>query len=165
MRQKCYSVLGEAVNGTISRNQEEKMKKTLTVMVTIVVLLVCVLSLTACNKLKIVGVYEMTDIKGYMSVNGEITQLTTDLYEYYTLEFKKNGTAIVKSKASGSSGAYVENEATWTEEDGVIKVKTKQNGMTVVEEMVWDDGVITFTSKQSAQGITIDATITFTKKG
>lgn len=139
------------------------MKKTLALSIVAVLLFACMFSLVACNNSKIVGVYEMTDISGSMTYNGTTTRLTRDLYEYYTIEVKKDGTAIVKAKGSGA-GQYIENKGTWTEEDGVIKLKSTQGGFTVVEEMKWDNGVITYSNRQSANGVSVNMTIVLAKK-
>ena len=145
------------------------MKKLLTVLVLIALCLSCMTMMISCDimnigiKKEIVGVYEMTDISGSMSANGQTISLSKDLYEYYRITFNEDGTAKVESKGVGNT-AKIEQEATWEWDDGKIEFKSTTQGVTVVEELDWNDGVITYTSTQSAQGITITMDITLTKK-
>lgn len=140
------------------------MKKTFVFAVVSVLLLACLFSFTACNDSKLVGVYEMIDIEGTITIDGQTTYLNTDLYEFYTIELKKGGKAVVKSKASGSAGQYIENTATWTYDEGILKLKTSQGGMSVIEEMTLEDDIITFVSVQSAEGVAVNMTVTFKKQ-
>lgn len=145
------------------------MKKLLTVLILIALCLSCMTMMISCDimnigiKKEIVGVYEMTDISGSMSANGQTISLSKDLYEYYRITFNKDGTAKVESKAVGNT-AKIEQEATWEWDDGKIELKSNPQGVTVVEELDWNDGVITYKATQSAQGITIVMNITLKKQ-
>ena len=124
------------------------MKKLLTVLILIALCLSCMTVMISCDimnigiKKEIVGVYEMTDISGSMSANGQTISLSKDLYEYYRITFNKDGTAMVESKAVGND-LKVEQEGTWEWDDGKIELKSNTQGVTVVEELDWNDGVIT----------------------
>ena len=59
------------------------MKKTLAIVLALVMLLTASVTLISCsnkNPNNVVGVYEMTDISGTLTNNGQVTQLSKDLY-------------------------------------------------------------------------------------
>ena len=153
------------------------MKKLLSVLILIALCISCMTVMIACEgetetetetetqsmEEKIAGVYEMTDISGSMTANGQTISLSKDLYEYYLITLNEDGTATVESKAAGND-LKVEQEATWEWDDGKIELKSTTQGITVVEELDWKDNVITYKATQSAQGLTITMNITLTKK-
>lgn len=140
------------------------MKKILSLILVTVLLLSCVSVLSACGtKAKIAGTYEMVSISGTITQNGQTVNLDEDLYEYYRLTLNKDGSALVESKGKNNT-SKVEQEGEWDYEDGVIKLKSVQMGITVVEEMEWDDGVITYEAKESGQGMSVNMKITLKKK-
>ena len=140
------------------------MKKILSLILVTVLLLSCVSVLSSCGtKAKIAGTYEMVSISGTITQNGQTVNLDEDLYEYYRLTLNKDGSALVESKGKNNT-SKVEQEGEWDYEDGVIKLKSVQMGITVVEEMEWDDGVITYEAKESGQGMSVNMKITLKKK-
>lgn len=139
------------------------MKRIVSLVLTVITVLSCVFAFSSCSmKDKISGTYEMTDISGSITANGTTQKITKDLYEYYTIELEKNGKGEIRSK--GANGVQVEEDITWEWEDDVLKIKSKPNGITIVEEMEWNDGVITYKAKQSAEGMTINMTIVLEKQ-
>ena len=140
------------------------MKKILSLMLVVILAFGCVFALASCGKKsKIAGTYELESIEGTMSYNGETVELDESLYEYYRITLEKDGTALIESKAAGSTGVKVEEEATWEYEDGKLELKSSPQGITVVEEMEWDDGVITYTTEQSGGGMTMSFTMVLKK--
>lgn len=148
------------------------MKKFLSLLVIIALCLGCTAMITACDKEKeeeenvekeIAGTYEMTDISGSIVYNGETTTLSKDLYDYYRIIFNEDGTAKVESKGAGTT-AKVEQDGTWKWTGEKLELRSENSGVTVVEEMEWNDGVITYTANQSAQGMTVTMTITLEKQ-
>jgi len=139
-------------------------KKILSLILVTVLLLSCVSVLSSCGmKAKIAGTYEMVSISGTITQNGKTVNLDEDLYEYYRLTLNKDGSALVESKGKNNT-SKVEQEAEWDYKDGVIKLKSVQMGITVVEEMEWNDGVITYEAKESGQGMTVNMKVTLEKK-
>lgn len=145
-------------------SKEEDMKKSVSIAIAAVLMLGCVLALTACVNSDFVGVYEMQDISGTVVSNGQTTTLDKSLYNFYTIELKADKTAVVKAQGAGAVGQSVETQATWTSEGNTIKLVSTVNGMSVVEEMTYADGILTFVSKQSAQGMTVEMTMTLKKQ-
>ena len=139
------------------------MKRVLSLVLAVVMLLGCTVALASCGmKGKIAGTYEMESIEGTITYGGYTTDLDESLYEYYRIILEKDGTAIVESRAAGSTAA-MEEEGTWEYEDDKIKLKTNPQGITVVEEMEWDDGTITYKANQNAQGMQISFTLVLKK--
>lgn len=98
--------------------------------------LVLSLALFACKEDKYkeeAGVYEAYFMSGDISLSD---------FEYYTIELKADGDAIVKSKGSQSSSAALEFRATFTIEDGKIIVVTKSGAQTITETYDYIDGEI-----------------------
>lgn len=140
------------------------MKKILSLILVTVLLLSCVSVLSSCGmKAKIAGTYEMVSISGTATYNGVTTELEEGLYEYYRLTLNKDGSALIEAKGKNNS-SKIEQEAEWDYKDGVIKLKSAPMGITVVEEMEWDDGVITYEAKESAQGMTVNMKLILEKK-
>ena len=140
------------------------MKKILSLILVTVLLLSCVSVLSSCGmKAKIAGTYEMVSISGTITQNGKTVNLDEDLYEYYRLTLNKDGSALVESKGKNNT-SKVEQEAEWDYKDGVIKLKSVQMGITVVEEMEWNDGVIIYEAKESGQGMTVNMKVTLERK-
>ena len=136
------------------------MKKLLSSTLLLALLMALVFTLASCALFRfditeeIVGTYEMVGISGTMSYNGQTVNLDEDLYEYYRIIIREDGSCIVKSKGTSSSSVF-ESAGTWEYNEGVLEIKTSQSGVTVVEEMKWEDGVITYDAKTSSSGITI----------
>ena len=140
------------------------MKRILSLALGLVLALGCFVILPSCGmERKIAGTYEMVEISGTLTMNGQTVELDEDLYDYYRITLNKDGTAEIESKGAGST-LKVEEEGTWEYEDDVIKLKSKPSGITVVEEMEWDDDVITYEAEQSAQGMTIKMTLILEKQ-
>ena len=55
-------------------------------------------------------------------------------------------------------------DGTWEYEEGLLSVKSETNGLTVIEEMQWEDGVISYDAKQSGNGMTVSFTIILEKE-
>jgi len=141
------------------------MKKTLSLLLATVMLLGC-LCLSACGDdtaKKIAGTYEMDSITGSMTVSGQTVSLTKDLYEYYRIILNEDGTARVESKSPNST-TKVEEDGTWTWENNVLKLKSSPNGISVVEEMEWEENKITYKAEQSADGMSLSMTLVLVKK-
>jgi hypothetical protein len=105
----------------------------------------------------------MTSITGTVTYNGITTTLDQGLYEYYRLTLNKDGTALVECKAK-SSTTKIEQKAEWDYEDGIIKITSAPQGITVVEEMEWNDGVIIYEAVENSAGITVSMKLTLEKK-
>ena len=126
------------------------MKKTLAIVLALVMLLTASVTLISCsnkNPNNVVGVYEMTDISGTLTNNGQVTQLSKDLYEYYTITLEKGGKATIASAAKGSS-SEIKQEATWEYEKGELRITSAPQGINVTEIMELKDGVITYETTQ-----------------
>ena len=142
------------------------MKRLVAIFLTAVLVLGSVMALASCNDANpkdMVGVYELSDISGSITANGQTTALSKDLYEYYTIELKDGGAATVKSAGAGFSVEY-EEEATWKYEDGKLKITSKPQGVEVTEVMDIKDGVITYETTQSTGGTVISMKIVLEKK-
>lgn len=140
------------------------MKKAFSTLFSVICALLCVFMLGACGQnSKYAGTYKMVSISGTVSMNGMTTTLSTEMYEYYNIILNEDGTAVVESKAAGSTGVAIEQDGTWEYEDGKIKLKSDNSGVTVVEEMTWENDTITYVAEQSAQGMTVSMTIVLQK--
>ena len=140
------------------------MKKFITIILGVVLCFACLAMATSCeskdkdkkgkiNK-EVVGVYEMVSVSGTINQNGYITNLDKSLYEYYRITLNADGSAVVESKGALSSAIY-EAEGTWEWSNGKIKMKSTVSGVTTVEVMDWEDGVITYEAHEVGQGIEI----------
>ena len=140
------------------------MKKLLSAMLALAMVLVC-LSFVACvsEKDDVAGTYVMTDISGTVTYNGQTVALTDSLYEYFRIILNEDGTAKIESKGVENT-AKVEVNGTWEYEEGLLSIKSETNGLTVIEEMQWEDGVISYDAKQSGNGMTISFTIILEKE-
>ena len=141
------------------------MKKLLSLVLVIVMALGCTLALASCGGIEkdIVGTYEMESISGSISYGGTTTELEADLYEYYRIILDEDGKATVESKAA-TGGVKIREEGTWEYVDGKLEISTSPQGITVVEEMDWNDGTITYETSQSGQGMTIEFSIVLKKQ-
>ena len=139
------------------------MKKISISILAVMMCMMCLLAFTACQNSPYVGTYEMVSISGTMTVYGQTIKLTKDLYEYYRITLNEDGTAKVQSKAVNNTTA-IEADGTWEFVDGKIFLKSTTSGITTVEEMTWEDGVITYSANQSAQGISMEMTIVLEKQ-
>ena len=89
------------------------------------------ISLAACKKYEAeAGVYELYYMSGDFSMSS---------YDYYTIELKANGKAIVKSKANGQE---YEAECTFDIENGKIILVTRNGLAKVTETYDYIDGEI-----------------------
>ncbi len=139
------------------------MKKILSVMLVVALSLSCVLMLSACGNSEVAGTYEMVSISGTVTSYGQTIPLSEDLYDYYRIILNEDGTATVQSKAKGNT-TVIEQDGTWEFEDNKVKLKSTTAGVSVVEEMDWKDGTITYVANQSAQGMTISMTLVLEKQ-
>ena len=133
------------------------MKKLLSFVLVIYLIAACLLTFVSCGKnSELVGTYEMSSISGLMSYNGQTIELDEDLYEYYRITLKRNGSCKIESKAADSS-SKIEQEGTWEyfEESGILAIKSEDNGVTVIEEMKWKDGIITYDVEQTVSSAKI----------
>ncbi|MBE5742780.1 MAG: hypothetical protein E7360_05670 [Clostridiales bacterium] len=139
------------------------MKKLLAIILSVVTCFACLSLVSSCgNNSKFVGTYEMVSITGTMTYNGQTTQLDESLYEYYRITLNKDGTALVESKGNNTT-SKIENEGTWEYKNNKVRLKSTQAGITVVEEMDWEDGVITYVANQSGQGMEISMNLVLEK--
>lgn len=139
------------------------MKKVLISMLAIIMCIVSVSMLTACGNKKYAGTYEMISISGQMTSGGQTTQITKDLYDYYRIVLEEDGTAIVQSKGAGNTTA-IEVEGTWEFSDGKILLRSVNSGITTVEEMEWNDGVICYSCNDYVQGYSVQMEIVLQRK-
>ena len=153
------------------------MKKTFFIIMIIALALSFTLLLTACTggdetpeepKITVDGKYEMTSISGSVTVGTTTVELEEGLYEYYRMTLNLDGTALIEAKGAtqnGVEGAKIEREATWEYdvENGILKIMSKEGSLTVVEEMQWAEGVITYETEQTAQGMTMKMTLILEK--
>ena len=138
------------------------MKKITLISLLIVVLIVASVALTACANTQYAGTYEMVDVSGTLTTNGQTTTLNKSMYDYYRIILKPNGKAVVESKAAGSIAVSIDSK--WEYEDGKINLITTTSGVKVVETMTINGDTITYSATQSAQGITIDFSIVLKKQ-
>ena len=139
------------------------MRKILVLIMTAAMSTIFILSLSACGNAKYAGTYEMISISGQMTVNGQTTEITKDLYEYYRIVLEKDGSAKVQSKGKANTTA-VEVEGSWEYSDGKIILKSSNSGINTIEEMLWEEEKITYSARQSAAGYTIEMDIILQKK-
>ena len=138
----------------------------------------CVFILASCDPKKddepeakpsILGTYEMISIEGSVTSGGVTVELEEGLYEYYTIELKEDGKAVVESAAAGSSQS-IRQEVTYEydEKTGALDVISVVDGYTVVEKMTLKDGKITYTTNTTGTNsgitMTINMTIVLEKK-
>lgn len=141
------------------------MKKLLSLTLIICLIATCVIALASCNSQenKMVGTYEMVSISGTITYNGTTVQLEEDLYEYYRIILNKDGSCAIESKGKANT-SKVEQEGTWEYENDTLKIKTNSSGITVVEEMQWKDGTITYNAEQNASGMKIKMSLILEKQ-
>ena len=114
-------------------------------------------SLASCGRnSELVGTYEMTSLSGAITYNGQTTTLNKNSFTYYRIILSRNGDCKVEAKAADST-AKTEQEGTWEydAESGTLSIKSEEAGVTVIEEMQWEDGVITYNSEQTQSGMKI----------
>jgi len=141
------------------------MKKTLSLILSLVLALGCTLALVSCGGSDVAGVYEMTDISGTMTSGGVTVDLSKDLYEYYTITLNEDGTGSVKAKGTASGNTSIEQDITWEYEETTLKIISVQSGVNVVEEMTLVDGVIKYNVNQALPGGgNMNMNLTLTKK-
>ena len=135
------------------------MKKTIATFVTMLCAFVFVLIFAACgSNSEYVGVYKMKSISGIITQNGQTVHLTTDLYEYYNITLNEDGTGKIESKGTTNTNR-VESTGTWDVENGKVLFKSKVGAITVVEEMTWENGVLTYVAEQTGVGYAYSMTI------
>ena len=142
------------------------MKKLLSLTLIAIILLGTFAGLCSCgnkNSSQIAGIYEMVDISGTVTFNGQKTELEEDLYDYYRIILYPDGNAKVAAKAKNNS-TQVEEEAEWEFKNGTIRLKSSPQGLTVVEEMQWKNGTIIYNATQSSGNMTVDMTLTLQKR-
>lgn len=132
-------------------------------LLTIVMCILSILSLSACKNAKYAGTYEMISISGQMTIYGQTTELSEDLYEYYRIVLEKDGSAKVQSKGKTNTTA-VEIDGTWEYSDGKILLTSSNSGVNTIEEMFWEEGIITYSATQSGSGFTIEMEIILQRK-
>ena len=139
------------------------MRKFLVLIMTVAMSMIFILSLSACEKSKYAGTYEMISISGQMTMYGQTTEITKDLYEYYRIVLEEDGSAKVQSKGKANTTA-VEMEGSWEYSDGKILLKSSNSGINTIEEMLWENGKITYSVSESGAGYTIEMDIVLQKK-
>lgn len=143
------------------------MRKILVLILTVAMSIASILSLSACQNekynAKYAGTYEMISISGQMTMHGQTTEITKDLYDYYRIVLEEDGSAKVQSKGKANTTA-VEIEGTWEYSDGKILLKSSNSGITTIEEMLWEEGKITYSASQSGAEYAIEMNIVLQKK-
>lgn len=127
------------------------MKKTLSLVLALMLALGCVFALVSCGGGDVAGTYEMTDISGSTTSGGVTSPISKDMFEYYTITLNNDGTGTVASKANGASTA-MEQDIEWELDGSVLKIITNSGGMKITEEMTYENGVITYDVTQSLGG-------------
>ncbi len=131
------------------------MKKLLSFALAVLLMAACLFTLASCGAAsEVVGTYEMSSLAGAITYAGQTVSIDEDYFEYYRITFEKNGSCKVESKMEEST-AKIEQEGTWEydEETGKITVKSDNAGVTVIEEMKWKDGIITYNAELSEAGM------------
>ncbi len=149
----------------IYQQGDNTMKKITALTLALIIGLTCSVFLFSCGGTiedKIVGTYSMTDVSGTLTVNGETTPLSTDLYEKYEIILNKDGSAKIIAAAVNSVES--EQEGTWKYEEGKLKITNELMGTEVTEIMEWNDNVITYENKQSEEGVEVSVKLTLKKK-
>lgn len=124
------------------------MKKAISLACALLIVLTCALSLASCGG--ITGIYEMTSLTGTKTVDGVTTELSMDEYDYYTINLRDDGTAIMKSKIVNRSPAYIAYY-TWEYEGTTLTLTNLESGN--VQVMTLKDGVIIYTAKNASIGV------------
>lgn len=120
------------------------MKKIVSLALVLMMILTCTVAFASCNNNKeVAGVYEMVSITGTITQNGQVQQLSTDLYEYYRITLNEDGTAKIESKAPNSSQKLSE-DGTWELDGEELLLTSAPQGISVVEIMTLKDGTITY---------------------
>ena len=143
------------------------MKKTLSLILALVLALGCALSLVSCGgNSDVAGTYELTSFTGSFTVMGEVTTLPSDTFEYYTMVLNEDGTGVETAKSEYITGGVEEKKNFEWEIDGdKLIVSYKEYGVTITEEATIKDGVITYETNQViTEGISIYMKGVFTKK-
>ena len=143
------------------------MKKFLTTVFSVMFALICFVMLGACGESemdKVAGTYVMTDISGSVTANGQTVELSQELYEYYKITLFNDGTAIVRAKGAGATGTSIQNVGSWEYENGWIYLKSESSGITVIEEMKWENDTITYVTEQTMQGMKISMILTLQRE-
>ncbi|TNF09198.1 MAG: hypothetical protein EP317_01380 [Bacillota bacterium] len=99
-------------------------------------LFVFALLLTACKSDEYkdeAGLYEAYFMAGDIQLSN---------FEYYTIELKANGDAIIKSKAANNPSSEYEAKATFDIEDGKIIIVSKNGDQKITETYDYIDGEI-----------------------
>ena len=133
------------------------MKKLLSLTLAVFLIAACLLTLASCGAAsEVVGTYEMSSISGAITYAGQTVTIDEDYFDYYRITLEKGGVCKVEFKAADST-AKIEQEGTWEydEESGTLSVKTEEAGVTVIEEMQCEDGIITYNSEQTQSGMKI----------
>ena len=139
------------------------MRKILVLIMTVAMSMIFILSLSACEITKYAGTYEMISISGQMTMYGQTTEITKDLYEYYRIILEEDGSAKVQAKGKANTTA-VEMEGSWEYSDGKILLKSSNSGINTIEEMLWEEGKIIYSTSQSGADYTIEMDIVLQKK-
>ena len=131
------------------------MKKILSLTLAVFLIAACLLTLASCGAAsEVVGTYEMSSIAGAVTYAGQTVTIDEDYFDYYRITFERDGTYKGESKVADFS-AKIEQEGTWEydEETGKLTVKSTEDGITVIEEMMWKDGVITYNAELFEGGV------------
>lgn len=133
------------------------MKKFLKITAVVLVALTMTAMLVACGQdySEVAGTYEISTLTG--EVNG--VHVTQDNYEYFRIILTKDGNATIESKASGG-GAEYKATGTFTYADGKIALTTRNGSASVTETYDYEDGKIRY--KVSQNGMSFD--MLFVKK-
>lgn len=133
------------------------MKKTLSLILTLMLALGCVFSLASCGNADIAGTYELDSFSGSITAGGEVTELPSDAFEYYTMIFNDDGTGVEKAKSAFfTNGAEEKKNFEWELDGTKLYVSYKEFGVTITEEATIENGVITYEMSQVvAEGVTV----------
>jgi len=99
----------------------------------IVAILLCLGTLTSCSLEKIFNPNKYAEYAGTYNLYYMSGSLNVNMYEYYRITLEADGDCIVESKGKNSSQEY-KAVATFTIEDGKIKIFTK-NGLAIITEV------------------------------
>ena len=143
------------------------MKKTLSLILTLMLALGCAFSFVSCGgNSEVAGTYELTSFAGSVTIDGVTTTLPADTYEYYIIVINEDGTGVEKAKSAYlTDGAEEKKDFEWELDGNKLLVSYKMYGVTITEEMTIENGVITSEAEvELAEGTSAYMKGTFTKK-
>ena len=113
--------------------------------------------------LEYVGTYEMVNISGTLTYKGYTIKLDKSLYKYFRVTLSEDGTALVESGQANTTTVYSAS-GTWSDNGNIINIISYVNGEAIVEQMTWDNGKITYITRQTISGIICNIKVVLKKE-